>query len=139
MVSGAPLTVRAGRDNSLRAIGGDTADVVSDWHLADGRTRQEQMTAWFNTAAFVQNAPGTFGNTGIGFMRGPGTWNSDLAIQRQFRVRERQRLELRGSFYNLFNHANLNNPDVTQLNPTFGRITSVSAPRVIELGLRLAF
>ncbi len=72
--------------------------------------------------------PGTFGATGIGFMRGPGSWNSDLAVQRQFRFTERQRLEFRGSFYNLFNHANLNNPDTTVLNGTFGRITSVSAP-----------
>jgi hypothetical protein len=101
MVSGAPLTVRAGRDNSLRGIGGDTADVVGDWQLDDGRTRQEKMNAWFSTGAFVQNAAGTFGNTGIGFMRGPGTWNTDLAVQRQFRVTERQRLEFRGSFYNL--------------------------------------
>jgi hypothetical protein len=139
IVSGAPLTVRAGRDNSLTGIGGDTADFVGDYHLADGRSRQDQMNAWFNTAAFVQNAPGTFGTSGIGILRGPGTWNTDLALQRQIRIRERQRLELRGSFYNLFNHANLNNPDVTQLNPTFGRITSVSAPRVIELGLRFAF
>ena len=45
-----------------------------------------------------------------------------------------------GILYNLFNHANLNNPDTTQLNTTtFGKITSVSAPRVIELGLRFAF
>ena len=139
MVSGAPLTVRAGRDNSLRGIGGDTADVAGDWRLDDGRSSQEKMSAWFNTAAFVQNATGTFGATGIGFMRGPGTWNSDLAVQRQFRFTERQRLEFRGSFYNLFNHANLNNPDTTVLNANFGRITSVSAPRVIELGLRYAF
>jgi hypothetical protein len=140
MVSGAPLTVRAGRDNSLRAIGGDTADVIGDWHLADGRSRQEQMNSWFNTAAFVQNAAGTFGGGGIGILRGPGTWNTDLAVQRQFRFSERRRLEFRASFYNLPNHANLNNPDTTQLNTTtFGKITSVSAPRVIELGLRFAF
>jgi hypothetical protein len=98
------------------------------------------MAAWFNPAAFAQNAAGTFGNTGIGILRGPGTWNTDLAVQRQFRFGERKRLEFRSSFYNLFNHANLNNPDTTQLNTTtFGKITSVSAPRVIELGLRFAF
>jgi len=140
MVSGAPLTVRAGRDNSLRAIGGDTADVIGDWHLPDGRSRQEQMNAWFDTAAFTKNAAGTFGSGGIGLLRGPGTWNTDLAVQRQFRLTEQKRLEFRGSFYNLFNHANLSNPDTTQLNATtFGKITSASAPRVIELGLRFAF
>ena len=61
-------------------------------------------------------------------------------MQRQFRFTERRRLEFRASFYNLFNHANLNNPDTTQLNATtFGKITSVSAPRVIELGCALRF
>ncbi|WP_031497116.1 TonB-dependent receptor [Bryobacter aggregatus] len=139
-VSGSPLTIRAGRDNSLSAIGGDTADVIGNWHLSGDRSRQDQMSAWFNPAAFAQNAPGTFGNTGIGFMRGPGTWNTDLALQKQLRFTERRRLEFRASFYNLFNHANLNNPDTTQLNTTtFGKITSVSAPRVVELGLRFAF
>jgi hypothetical protein len=63
----------------------------------------------------------------------------DCAIQKQFRVAETQRIELRGSFYNVFNHANLGNPNTTQLNSIFGRITSASTPRVVELGLRYAF
>jgi len=62
-----------------------------------------------------------------------------MAVQKQFRFTERQRAEFRGSFYNLMNHANLGNPNTTQLNSTFGRITSAGAPRVIEFGLRYAF
>ncbi len=139
VISGAPLTVRSGRDNSLTGIGGDTADVVGNWRLPDGRSKQDQMNAWFNTAAFVQNAAGTFGNAGIGFLRGPGSWNIDMALQKQFRITEKQHLEFRGSFYNVLNHANLGNPNTTQLNSIFGRITSTSAPRVGEVGLRYAF
>ncbi len=138
-VSGAPLTVRAGRDNSLSGIVGDTADVVGDWRLSGDRSKQDKINAWFNTKAFAQNAPGTFGATGIGFMRGPGSWNIDFAIQKQFRIGELHRFEVRGSFYNVLNHANLGNPNTTQLNSIFGRITSAGTPRVGEVGLRYAF
>ena len=139
MVTGSPLTVRSGVDNSSSGIGGDTADLVGEWRLPEGRSRQEQLNAWFNAAAFVQNAPGTFGNTGINFLRGPGSANIDFAAQKQFRITEGHRLDFRGSFYNLLNHANLGNPNTTRSNATFGRITTASNPRVIEFGLRYAF
>ena len=138
-VSGAPLTVRSGRDNSLTGIGQDTADAVGDWRISGDRSKQDKINAWFNTAAFAQNGPGTFGNTGIGLLSGPGTWNVDFATRKQFRFAETQNVEFRGSFYNLLNHANLGNPNTTQLNSIFGRITSASTPRVIELAVRYAF
>jgi len=134
--SGAPLTVRSGRDNSLAGINGDTADVVGDWKLGSDRSKQDQMAAWFSQSAFAQNAPGTFGTSGIGAIRGPGFWNVDFTVQKQFRFAESQRVEVRGSFFNLFNHANLGNPNTTQLNSIFGQITSTTAPRVAEVGLR---
>src|SRR5262249_12493404 len=121
------------------SIGGDTADVIGDWRLPGGRSKQEQLKAWFNTAAFAPNPSGTFGNTGINFMRGPGSVNIDFAAQKQFRITERHHVDFRGSFYNVLNHANLGNPNTTRNNSTFGRITSASTPRVIELGLRFAF
>ena len=138
-ISGPPLTVRSGRDNSLTGIGGDTADQSGNWRLADGRSKADEINAWFNTAAFGPNVLGTFGQTGIGTLRGPGNWNADFAAQKQFRIRESHRLEFRSSFYNVFNHANLSSPNTTQNNATFGRITGASTPRVIEFGLRYAF
>lgn len=140
LISGAPLTVRSGIDNSLTGIGGDTADLVGDWHISGNRSKQDQMNAWFNTAAFVQNAVGTFGTTGIDWLYGPGSWNIDSAAAKNFRITETKRLEFRASFYNLFNHPNLGNPNTTKSNATFGKITSMSnSPRVIELGLKFAF
>jgi hypothetical protein len=139
-ISGSPLTVRSGRDNSLTGIGGDTADQVGDWRLPDGRSKQDQMAQWFNTAAFVQNATGTFGQTGINWLYGPGSWNIDMAAAKNFPITESKRLEFRASFYNLLNHPNLGNPNTTILNSTYGRITSMSnSPRVVEFGLKLAF
>ena len=139
-ISGAPLSVRAGRDNSLTGIGGDTADLLGNWQLPGGRSKQDQLAEWFNRAAFAQNGIGTFGSTGIGWLRGPGTWNIDLAAAKNFKITESKRFEFRSSFYNLFNHANLGNPDTTVLDSTFGKITSMSnSPRVIEFGMKFGF
>jgi hypothetical protein len=139
-ITGAPLTVRAGRDNSLTGIGGDTADLVGDWRLPTGRSKQDRMAAWFNTAAFAQNQPGSFGATGINWLYGPGSWNIDMAAAKNFTITESKRVEFRTSFYNLFNHPNLGNPNTTVLNATFGKITSMAnSPRVIEFGLKFAF
>jgi hypothetical protein len=137
--SGAPLTVRSGRDNSLTGINGDTADLVGDWRMSGPRGKQDPLMYWFNTAAFAQNATGTFGATGINWLRGPGSWNIDAAAQKNFVFKETRRVEFRSSFYNMMNHANLGNPNTTQNNATFGRITSASTPQVIEFGLRKVF
>ena len=108
--------------------------------MPGGRSNQSQLAACFNTAAFAQNATGTFGTTGIGWLRGPGTWNIDIAAVKNFKITESKRVEFRSSFYNLFNHANLGNPDTTVLDSTFGKITSMSnSPRVIEFGLKFGF
>jgi hypothetical protein len=139
-ISGAPLTIASGLDNSLTGIGSDTADLVGAWSLPSGRTKQSRMAQWFNTAAFKTNAIGTYGTTGINWLYGPGSWNIDAAAMRNFRVTERQRFELRCSFYNFLNHPNLGNPNTTVTNAAFGKITSMSnSPRVIEFGLKYAF
>ena len=39
--------------------------------------------------------------------RGPGAWNMDAAIYKNFRITEGKRLQLRFEAYNVFNHANL--------------------------------
>jgi hypothetical protein len=39
--------------------------------------------------------------------RAPGVWNMDLGVYRLFSFTERIKLQFRGEFYNLFNHANM--------------------------------
>ncbi|MEW6131431.1 MAG: TonB-dependent receptor [Acidobacteriota bacterium] len=45
--------------------------------------------------------------TGRNVFRGPGFWNVDLGIYKNFRVTEGTTLQFRGEVYNIFNHANL--------------------------------
>ena len=66
------------------------------------------------------------GNVPRNAFRGPGFWNTDFAFSRTFTLRrlgERESLQFRVEMYNLFNHANLNNPDPVLGSPTFGQAT----------------
>ena len=67
-----------------------------------------------NSAAFATPNPGTLGNTARNEFTGPGFWSMDLSLSREFRLSrsaENLRLVFRLDAFNVFNHANLNNPD----------------------------
>jgi hypothetical protein len=100
---------------------------------------QRGISAWFNTAAFAQPGAYTFGNAGIGIVRGPGLINLDFSMLRIFRVGEHVRLEFRGEFFNALNHTNFGNPGAVFGSSTFGVISSAGAARQIEAGARILF
>ena len=57
---------------------------------------------------------------------------------------ESRRLQIRGEFFNLTNHPNLDIPDHVLGSPTFGHVLSANAygnkpPRQIQLGLKYSF
>jgi Carboxypeptidase regulatory-like domain len=138
--SGAPLTVRAGTDQSLTGQGLDTADVVGNWSFSQSRSRQQQVMQWFNTKAFATPALGTYGTSGIDVLPGPALSNLDLALFRNFQLKERWKFQFRAEFFNALNHPVLGNPNTTLNAATFGQITSTQTPpRVGELGLKFSF
>ena len=138
--SGAPLTVRAGVDRSLNGQGLDTADQVGDWHISGSRSRNDELLKWFNTSAFALPALGTVGTSGIDIVRGPAMSNIDLALFKNFSIKERWRFQYRLEFFNALNHPVLGNPNTTLTNATFGKILSTQTPpRIGEMGLKLLF
>ena len=92
------------------------------------------MTRWFDASAFAQPAAYTFGNAGVGIMRGPGIVNLDFSLLRKFRVTERIATELRGEFF-----TNFGNPGAAFGSAGFGVISSAGAARQIEVGARILF
>jgi hypothetical protein len=72
-------------------------------------------------------------------VRTPGSWNLDAAILKNLPIHESFAMQLRGDFFNFFNHANLNAPNSNYSGGGFGNITSVSAPRIIQLALKVVF
>ena len=139
--TGVPLDIRTGVDNSYSGIGVDRVDVIGDYELPSGRSRQEQITRWFNTAAFRENAPGTFGTLGRNVLSGPGLATFDFSAFKNFPMpyAEGHKLEFRAECFNLFNRVNLGNPNTTLTSNLFGRITSAGDPRILQFGLRYWF
>jgi len=101
--------------------------------------RGHRINSGFQTQCFGVPADNTFGNVGRNTLIGPGTVNVDFGAHKVFTLRENVKLQLRGEFFNAFNHAQLNNPDTSVPDSTFGRITSARAPRITQLALKLTF
>ncbi len=138
-IAGAPLTVRAGVDRSLNGQGLDTADIIGNWRLSDGRSRQDQIKAWLDKSAFAMPAPGAVGTSSINMVRGPGQYNIDAGLYRNFHVKERFNIQFRAEYFNLLNHTRLGNPNTTYSSSTFGAILGTLDPRVGELALKVGF
>ena len=82
----------------------------------------------------------TYGTLPRNFLRGPGATNLDLALSKTTPLAgERLKLEIRAEFFNIFNHAEFNNPDTNINSGTFGQIITTADPRIIQLAARLSF
>jgi hypothetical protein len=64
---------------------------------------------------------------------------TDLTIEKRFRLKERWAFDVRGEFYNLFNHANFNIPGFTFGAADFGVVSSARSPRTSQMAARLSF
>jgi hypothetical protein len=136
--SGTPFTVISGQDRSFSGVGQDRADLVGDPIVHGDRSRADVIAEYFNPAAFVQNAVGTFGNSARNLLRGPGLFNLDWSVQKSFG--EAHKASIRADFFNVFNNVHLNAPgsNVSSAS-TFGKITSAGDPRILQLALRYQF
>jgi len=149
--SGTPLTV-TNRDSG-RGIGGSTisttatnlfANVNAGVPLrnsdANGRSTKQNLDFYINPAAFTRAPAGTFGNSGRGMFRGPGQWNLDFSLFKDFKVTERYALQFRTEAFNLFNHANFGDPTLDLDSPNYGliRSTTVNA-RLVQFALKFSF
>jgi Carboxypeptidase regulatory-like domain/TonB-dependent Receptor Plug Domain len=84
-----------------------------------------------NAAAFSLPGPNMIGSSGRNEFTGPGLFSTDASIARAFplpALRETARLVVRSDFYNLVNHANLNNPASYYGVPGFGVAAAESRP-----------
>jgi len=77
-------------------------------------------SCWFNPTAFAVPPPGQFGDAGRNILRGPGFAQFDLALQKDFQLREGIKIALGVEGYNLFNHPNFAVPSNTQSPLTLG-------------------
>jgi hypothetical protein len=111
---------------------------------------------YLNLAAFA-NPAGNFGDLGRDAIYGPGFWNADFSVTKDFSLTEKLTLQLRSEFFNIFNHPQFAlpggvinpgdpqsqcggcvssaTPDVAQGNPGLAG----GGPRVVQLAARFEF
>jgi hypothetical protein len=93
------------------------------------------------TAAYVGNPScvplGSFGNAARDIFHGPGTIQWDMSVSRRFPIKERWKIDLRGEFFNIMNHANWNSPSAGLTSSTFGQVTGFGSPRLIQLSTKV--
>jgi outer membrane receptor protein involved in Fe transport len=118
------------------SAGPQRANILSNPDLPAG---QRSVQKWFDTAAFAQPATYMFGNAARAVGRSPGASTINLALMKNFQPVDRLRVQLRGEFFNAFNHANFGNPASTFGGPGFGTITSAADARVVQIGLKIYF
>lgn len=106
---------------------------------------------WFNTACFSTNFLGRYGTAGRNIITGAPTHNFDTSLLKKFSLgkfsgdKQMRYLQFRTELFNLFNHPNFDNPNVTVTSATFGKITSAgvqdtrASSRQIQFALRLVF
>ena len=89
---------------------------------------------WLQTSCFSAPASGFFGNSGFDILGGPGINNTDLGLHKSFSIYDQVKFTVRGEFFNVFNHAQFNNPDTSVVSGTFGQISSARSPRLAQVG-----
>jgi hypothetical protein len=87
-------------------------------------------------------AAGTFGNVARDSFFGPHLFNADMSLSKNFLITEKIKGQFRAELFNVFNHANLGQPNGNVDSPTAGQITSLATlfpMRRWQFGLRLNF
>lgn len=82
---------------------------------------------------------GRFGDAQVGSIEGPSYWNLNSGLVKTFSLTSKVKLSAEGTFTNVLNHVNLNQPNLNLSTVSFGSITSGLAPRVGQVSMRVEF
>jgi hypothetical protein len=146
--TGFPVTFTNASDNSLL---GTQPDGVNSYGVdlpnmtngpLDINHNPRNGLPYFNTSLFSLQPLGQPGDAPRRLFYGPGMANFDIALSKTVSLRERMSLQFRLETFNTFNHAQFFGPasvngEITS--SAFGEVVSADAPRLVQLGLKLAF
>lgn len=137
MATGARITpTLAGSVSNSAGGGAERPNRLRDGNLPSG---ERTIDRWFDLAAFTAPPQFTFGNSGRGILVGPGSFNVDLGVHREFRFSEAGRVQFRWEMFNSMNRANFELPNAAIGNPLAGQISETAPARIMQLALKLYF
>ena len=132
------------------ALNGDSANERPVQILSNPLCANPSPSCWINPKAFTTPAPGTLSGTLRNNIPGPGFFQLDMALSREFRIREGYRFEVRGEAFNLTNsfragislpslQAGASGINTTFGTPTCGQVTSALDPRILQMAMKFSF
>ncbi|HEV2492195.1 MAG TPA: carboxypeptidase regulatory-like domain-containing protein [Terriglobia bacterium] len=144
--SGFPMRIFSSADNELQnsfdfLLPGEP-DLVGKFKPLDPRGPGNLA---FDPSVFATPALGTIGNSPRTLCCGPGINNFDFAFLKDTTLTERTSLQFRAEFFNIFNHAQFENPPAAAgasadfAASNFGQVVRARDPRLIQFGLKLIF
>lgn len=155
LMSGTPFTVGSA-GTSVNAPGNaQTADQVLPevkklYNVGRG-------ASWFDPNAFAPVTAVRYGNVGRNSMRGPGLFNLDLSLFRDFNITEKWRMRFQAESFGITNTPQFGNPGATASGPTrnadgsirvvngvpqlngFTEVTSAGGSRTVRFAMKLFF
>jgi hypothetical protein len=146
--TGFPVWIHSDTDNSLQ---GSEPNGVNNYSVdrpdftpgpLDINHNPRNGLPFFNTSLFSANALGEPGTSPKRFFYGPGEFNWDLALLRNFKVTESKTFQFRLETFNTFNHTQFFGPAAVQgdfTSPTFGYVINAAAPRQVQAALKFLF
>jgi hypothetical protein len=144
--TGQPFSVLTGEGLSGTGLGNDRPNLVGD-----PNSGPHTVQRFFNTGAFVLNAPLTFGDAGRNIVTGPNYRDLDFSIIKNTRIGEKVNTQFRAEFFNIFNHPAFALPSNILAAPNFGALYQTpdaaqndvglgsGGPRLIQFALKVSF
>ena len=138
-LSGYPMTISGGGSQVNAPGNTQTADQLGPVRILGGIgpapvtgastscPPTDMSCHYFDPTAFAAVPAGQirFGTSGRNNVRGPGLFNFDASVSRNFRISERVNFQIRAEMFGLTNTPHYNNPGIDPTNTaTFGVITS---------------
>ncbi len=135
--TGFPLTIKMSGDPSGTGARSFRANVIgtpNDPHMyGPGQL-------YLDPTAYAAPTAHTFGNAGVGIVRGPGMSRLDLSLAKKFSLTESKYFEVRGEAFNLSNTPIFLSPaSQTITSPLFGQIRSSEGERNVQIVAKFYF
>ncbi len=144
LAKGEPVQLSESDDNSLSGTFDDTIDIPS-YNPGNGplfknkNPRNSAGQPYFNPNYFTFEPLGQVGNVMRRYFTGPGIYNFDMALLKDTKLTEGLQAQFRAEAFNVFNHAQFNNPDGNINDSEFGFVTSAQPARIMQLALKFIF
>ena len=146
--TGFPVTFTNASDNSLL---GTQPDGVNAYGVDLPDMKQGPLNlnhdprsglSYFNTSLFSLQPLGQPGSAARRLFYGPGVENFDIALSKAVKWGETRSIQFRLETFNTFNHAQFFGPAAVNgaiTSSAFGQVVAAAAPRLVQVGARLAF